>query len=75
MLSTRPGCSATTHVTAEAVIQLSVNGEKRQEGVIGAMIWNVAETIEILSKYFTLQPGDTLEGSIAGLGELRVRIA
>jgi fumarylpyruvate hydrolase len=79
-------------VTDEAVIQLRVNGEKRQEGVIGAMIWNVAETIEHLSKYFTLQPGDliftgtpagvgavesgdTLEGSITGLGELRVRIA
>ncbi len=81
-----------THVTPEAAIQLSVNGEKRQDGVIGAMIWNVAETIEHLSKYFTLQPGDliftgtpagvgavqpgdTLVGSIAGLGELHVRIA
>ena len=80
------------NVTPDAVIRLSVNGEKRQEGVIGAMIWSVGETIEHLSKYFTLQPGDliftgtpagvgavqpgdTLEGSIAGLGELHVRIA
>jgi fumarylpyruvate hydrolase len=81
-----------THMTQEAVISLNVNGEKRQEGALGAMIWNVAETIEHLSKYFTLQPGDliftgtpagvgavqpgdTLEGRIEGLGELRVRIA
>ena len=81
-----------THMTPESLIRLSVNGEQRQQGALGDMIWNVAETIEHLSKYFTLQPGDliftgtpagvgavqpgdTLEGSIEGLGELRVRIA
>jgi fumarylpyruvate hydrolase len=81
-----------THMTPESAIILKVNGEQRQQGALGDMIWNVAETIEHLSKYFTLQPGDliftgtpagvgavqpgdTLEGSIEGLGELRVRIA
>ena len=81
-----------THMTPESLIRLSVNGEQRQQGALGDMIWNVAETVEHLSKYFTLQPGDliftgtpagvgavqpgdTLEGSIEGLGELRVRIA
>jgi fumarylpyruvate hydrolase len=72
-------------------IQLNVNGAVRQKSDIGKLIWNIGETIEHLSKYFTLQPGDLiftgtpegvaavqkgdlLEGSIAGLGELRIRI-
>jgi fumarylpyruvate hydrolase len=80
------------HLKPDAAIELKVNGELRQNSDIGAMIWNIAETIEHLSKYFTLQPGDliftgtpagvgavqpgdTLEGGVAGLGELHVRIA
>lgn len=72
-------------------IQLNVNGAMRQKSDIGKLIWNIAETIEHLSKYFTLQPGDLiftgtpagvaavqkgdlLEGSIEGLGELRLKI-
>jgi fumarylpyruvate hydrolase len=72
-------------------IQLNVNGETRQKSDIDKLIWNVAETIEHLSKYFELRPGDLifsgtpagvaavkrgdlLEGSIAGLGDLRVKI-
>lgn len=72
-------------------IQLNVNGVVRQKSDIGKLIWNVAETIEHLSRYFTLQPGDLiftgtpegvaavqrgdlLEGSIAGLGELRIKL-
>ncbi|HYD78705.1 MAG TPA: fumarylacetoacetate hydrolase family protein [Paucimonas sp.] len=72
-------------------IQLNVNGAVRQKSDIGKLIWNIAETIEHLSTYFTLQPGDLiftgtpegvaavgkgdlLEGSIAGLGDLRVKI-
>jgi fumarylpyruvate hydrolase len=70
---------------------LNVNGQQRQHGEIGDMIWNVAETIAHLSRYFTLQPGDLiftgtpagvaavkqgdlLEGTIDGLGALRVKI-
>ncbi|NEX60424.1 fumarylacetoacetate hydrolase family protein [Noviherbaspirillum galbum] len=41
-------------------IHLDVNGAKRQSSDIGKMIWNVAETIEHLSKYFELQPGDLI---------------
>ncbi|SNS36623.1 fumarylpyruvate hydrolase [Noviherbaspirillum humi] len=72
-------------------ITLKVNGEMRQNSDVDKLIWNVAETIEHLSKYFELQPGDLiytgtpegvaavkqgdlLEGAIAGLGELKVRI-
>lgn len=41
-------------------IHLDVNGAKRQSSDIGKLIWNVAETIEHLSKYFELQPGDLI---------------
>lgn len=75
----------------QAAIHLNVNGAPRQNSDIQKLIWNVAETIEHLSKYFALQPGDLiftgtpegvasvkagdlLEGGIAGLGELRVKI-
>jgi fumarylpyruvate hydrolase len=41
-------------------IWLNVNGERRQESDVSRLIWNVAETIEHLSKYFELQPGDLI---------------
>ena len=44
----------------DARIWVNVNGEKRQEGNINQMIWNVAETIAYLSGLFELQPGDLI---------------
>lgn len=44
----------------QAEIRLDVNGATRQKSETGKMIWNVAETIEHLSKYFELQPGDLI---------------
>ena len=41
-------------------IRLNVNGAPRQNSDIGKLIWNVAETIEHLSRYFDLQPGDLI---------------
>jgi fumarylpyruvate hydrolase len=75
----------------KGAIHLNVNGGGRQNSDIEKLIWNVAETIEHLSKFFELQPGDLiftgtpegvaavkqgdlLEGGIAGLGELRVKL-
>jgi fumarylpyruvate hydrolase len=72
-------------------IRLTVNGASRQKSDVDKLIWNVAETIEHLSQFYALQPGDliftgtpegvasvkqgdVLEGAIAGLGELRVKI-
>ncbi len=74
-----------------AAITLKVNGEVRQSSDISQLIWNVHETIEHLSSYFELQPGDLIytgtpagvgavkpgdlmEGAIAGLGDLKVKI-
>jgi fumarylpyruvate hydrolase len=50
-------------------ITLSVNGAVRQKGDLSELIWNVAETIETLSKAWTLQPGDLIyTGTPAGVG-------
>lgn len=73
-------------------IALDVNGKRRQDSDIGKLIWNVNETIEHLSGFFELLPGDLIYtgtpegvgpvvagdlmvGTIAGLGEIRVRVA
>lgn len=82
--------SATGEITSGA-IGLKVNGADRQAGDIAQLIWNVAETIEHLSKFFVLCAGDLIytgtpagvgavvrgdlmEGTIAGLGTLKVRV-
>lgn len=41
-------------------IWLKVNGQPRQDSDVAKMIWNVDETIEHLSKYFELLPGDLI---------------
>jgi fumarylpyruvate hydrolase len=57
------------HGIEHATIMLTVNGEPRQNGTTDQMIWNVAEIIEHLSKYFTLIPGDLIfTGTPAGVG-------
>ncbi len=75
----------------DAAIGLQVNGNPRQASNIAKLTWNVAETIEHLSRFYTLQPGDLIFtgtpegvsavkpgdlmlGSIAGLGELQVKL-
>jgi fumarylpyruvate hydrolase len=82
---------ARTGTLTSGAITLAVNGVQKQAGDLSELIWNVAETIETLSKAWTLQPGDLiftgtpagvgavvsgdlLEGSIAGLGTLKVRM-
>ncbi|HJV52502.1 MAG TPA: fumarylacetoacetate hydrolase family protein [Noviherbaspirillum sp.] len=51
---------AETGNITQGSIHLDVNGAKRQSSDISKMIWNVAETIEHLSKYYELQPGDLI---------------
>ena len=80
-----------TGALSTGAITLSVNGVQKQQGDLAELIWNVAETIETLSKAWTLQPGDLIftgtpagvsavvagdlmEGRIAGLGTLKVRV-
>jgi fumarylpyruvate hydrolase len=57
---------------AQATITLTVNGALRQTSTIDKLIWNVAETIEHLSKYFELQPGDLIfTGTPEGVAEAK----
>ncbi len=50
------------------VIYLNVDGVSRQKGDIEQLIWNVADTIEVLSGYFALQAGDLIfSGTPAGV--------
>ena len=68
-----------------------MNGQRRQASDVSKLIWNVNETIEHLSKFYMLKPGDLiftgtpegvgavvpgdeLEGGVAGLGTLKVRV-
>jgi fumarylpyruvate hydrolase len=51
---------ARTGVIERGRIWLNVNGVKRQDSDVGKLIWNVAETIEHLSRYFELAPGDLI---------------
>lgn len=53
---------------SSAEIRLDVNGATRQKSSIEKLIWNIAETIEHLSKYYALQPGDLIfTGTPAGV--------
>ena len=45
---------------AQAAIWLQVNGQDRQRSNVSKLIWNIAETIEHLSKAWELQPGDLI---------------
>lgn len=50
-------------------IRLSVNGQARQSGDLGDLIWSVNETIAAISRAWTLQPGDLIfTGTPAGVG-------
>ena len=54
------------------VIHLDVNGEKKQSSDITKLIWNVAETIEHLSGFFELFPGDLIySGTPEGVGAVK----
>ncbi len=43
-----------------AAITLTVNGASRQRSTLDKLIWNVAETIAHLSRYYDLRPGDLI---------------
>ena len=44
----------------QAAIWLAVNGADRQRSNVSKLIWNIAETIEVLSQAWELQPGDLI---------------
>ena len=53
----------------QAEIALKVNGEFKQKSTIDKLIWNVAETVSYLSRYFRLEEGDLIyTGTPEGVG-------
>ena len=52
--------AADCNITADTRIELKVNGEIRQQSVIGKLIWSMPEIVEHLSKAWMLQPGDLI---------------
>jgi fumarylpyruvate hydrolase len=53
-------------------IVLRVNGEVRQQGDLGDLIWSVAETIAALSRAVRLEPGDlVMTGTPEGVGTVQ----
>jgi fumarylpyruvate hydrolase len=65
-------CSAirklASHLSSERIF-LTVNGEVRQDGDLGQMIWPVADVIAFISQSMTLAPGDLIyTGTPAGVG-------
>ena len=50
-------------------IRLTVNGETKQDGSTGQMIFPVAAVIAFLSRFVTLEPGDLIStGTPSGVG-------
>ena len=43
-----------------AELSVQVNGQDRQRSNVAKLIWNIAETIEVLSAAWELQPGDLI---------------
>jgi fumarylpyruvate hydrolase len=53
-------------------IELSVNGQLRQQGDLGDLIWDVPALLAELSRYVTLLPGDLVyTGTPAGVAALQ----
>ena len=51
----------------DGAITLDVNGARVQTGDLNQMIWKPAEVVAIVSRFFTLQPGDLIfSGTPAG---------
>ena len=57
----------------DVTVQTFVNGELRQDGHTGDLIFPVAEVLAYVSRFLTLMPGDlVLTGTPDGVGPLQV---
>lgn len=59
-------------VPSEGAIWLDLDGVRKQSSDLKKLIWNVSETIEHLSHFFALQPGDLIfSGTPEGVGPVQ----
>ncbi len=71
-----PGCAPCTSIIPKEKfkpshnrIWLTRNGEEVQDGHLGQMIWTIPEIISMISRHFTLLPGDLIfTGTPIGAG-------
>jgi len=57
---------------SRGAIWLDVNGQRRQQGDLADMIWDVAHTVHFLSQYYELLPGDLIfTGTPADVGPVK----
>ena len=57
---------------ARGRIELSVNGQIKQQGDLADLIWSVPEVVANLSQYYHLQPGDLIyTGTPEGVGPVQ----
>jgi fumarylpyruvate hydrolase len=58
--------------SSKGAIWLDVNGERKQTGDLGQMIWDIPNQIAFLSTLFELKPGDLIfTGTPAGVGAIK----
>ncbi|SMH49518.1 fumarylpyruvate hydrolase [Rathayibacter oskolensis] len=58
-------------VLEHGAVWLDVDGERRQTGDLGDMIWSIPEIVSALSRSVALQPGDLVfTGTPAGVGPI-----
>ncbi|CAN5309503.1 fumarylacetoacetate hydrolase family protein [soil metagenome] len=63
---------AATGLMKQGEIRLDVNGTCRQQSDISKMLWNVAEVISHLSRFYTLRAGDLIfTGTPAGVAAVQ----
>jgi len=56
-------------VLSHGELVMTVNGQPRQKSDLNMLIWNIAELIADLSKFYHLQPGDLIfTGTPEGVG-------
>lgn len=59
------------HVPDNPRLQLWINGEKRQDSAGDRQLFDVPETIEEVTRFLTLEPGDVISmGTTSGVGPL-----
>jgi fumarylpyruvate hydrolase len=64
---------ASTGTLSRGAITLDVNGQRRQDGDLSAMIWDVPNMLAFLSRLYRLEPGDLIfTGTPAGVGAVVV---
>jgi fumarylpyruvate hydrolase len=56
------------------VIELSVNGQVKQQSNLDKLIWNIRQILADLSLFYHLEPGDRITGCVEGVGDIALTV-